>query len=44
MRYRPSEVSILCWQTANSPDKQLFAGKRVPSAVDIVVLCALTNR
>ena len=44
MRDRPSEVSLLCWQTANSPDKQLFAGKRAPPAVNIVVLWALTNR
>ena len=44
MRDRPSEVSLLWWQMANLPDKQLFAGKRVSPAVDIVVLWALTNR
>jgi len=44
MRDRPSEVSLLCWQTANSRGKLLFAGKRVPPAVNIVALWALTNR
>ena len=44
MRDRPSEVSFLWWQTANSTDKQLFAGKRAPPAVNIAVLWALTNR
>ena len=43
MRDRPSEVSLLCWQTAISPDKQLFAGKRVSPAIDTVVLEAHTN-
>ena len=44
MRDRPSEVSLLCRQSAKSPDIQLFAGKSVPPAVNIVILWALTNR